>query len=266
MSDDQDTTANGSAQSDEQIVAGMVDKGQPAPGTPEAKYFYADEVAGEGEPPDWFKSEKYKTISDQAKGYKELESRFGSFTGAPDEYTPVELSEEFKERGVEIAADDPLLEKAIQLGKELNMNQEGFEKMITLYAETIAAENIAMQDYQNEQMRSLGQNAESRINNLNAWASANLPTELMEGFQHMATTAESVKALEKIVAMTRSAPINPDNIQPTGGVTSEELRQMQFEKDEHGNRRLQTDPDFKKRFNELSKRVWGSDDHTITIG
>lgn len=49
----------------------------------EPKFLFADGVEGTGETPEWFKSNKYKTVADQAKAYTELESRFGAFSGAP---------------------------------------------------------------------------------------------------------------------------------------------------------------------------------------
>ena len=48
-------------------------------------YLFADGVVGEGDAPEWFKADKYKTVSDQAKAYVELESKFGGFKGAPKE-------------------------------------------------------------------------------------------------------------------------------------------------------------------------------------
>jgi hypothetical protein len=41
---------------------------------------------------------------------------------------------------------------------------------------------------------------------------------------------------------------------------------MQFEKDEYGNRRIQTDPDFRARFNKLKIEAWGAEDHNIVVG
>ena len=58
----------------------------PAPAEPApdaAKWYLAEGVAGNGEPPEWFRADKYKTLDEQAKAYVELEKRFGAFTGAP---------------------------------------------------------------------------------------------------------------------------------------------------------------------------------------
>ena len=228
-------------------------------------WFFADGVAGEGEAPEWFKGGKYKSVSEQAKAYTELESRFGSFTGAPEEYS-VNLGEELSERGVSIDSDDPMLEEAMKFAKDANMDQKGFDNMVNLYAMMKVAESDAIQQAKQEEIKSLGSDAQKRLDNLNAWGNANMPPELFEGFQSMVQSAGSVKALERLVAMTRNAPVNPDSVSQAPSVSSEEVMKMQFEKDEHGNRRIQTDPAFKQRYEQMRDQVWGGEEHRVIIG
>ena len=45
-------------------------------------WMMSEDVKGEGDAPEWFKSSKYKTVADQAKAYAGLESKLGAFTGA----------------------------------------------------------------------------------------------------------------------------------------------------------------------------------------
>lgn len=260
-------TSGDAVQNDAAVVEDAIsnndnnENGQPA----EPTWSFADGIAGDGDAPEWFKSDKYKTVSDQAKAYKDLESRFGSFTGSPEEYTSVELSEELKELGIEIKQDDPLIEKAIEFAKSSNMDQEGFNKMVNLYAETQAAEQMALEDYKKEQLTLLGDNAQQRIDNLNSWASANIASDMIDGFQAMAQSAESVKALERLVAMTRAGAVNPNGATPAGNVSAEEVQAMQFEKDEYGNRRIATDTEFRKRFQAKMNALYGTEDHVLTI-
>lgn len=225
----------------------------------------ADGVDGEGDAPEWFKGDKYKSVSEQAKAYNELEGKFGSFTGAPDEYG-VFLSDELKEQGIEIAADDPIMEEAMKFAKDSSMNQEGFNNMVNLYAMTKIAENNAMEESKVEEIKSLGANAQTRLDNLSKWGKANMSDDQYAGFEEMLTTASSVQAVERLISMTRAAPLSPDGVQKASSVSSEELKAMQFEKDEHGNRRIQTDPDFKARYNKLKGEVWGADDHNVIVG
>ena len=212
-----------------------------------------------------FLLEKYKTVEDQAKAYPELQKQFGSFTGAPDEYT-LGLSEEVKEKGVELQEDHPLLGQAQEFAKELGMNQQGFTKMLDLLATYELHQATSAQEAAAEEIKSLGDNADRRINNLNMWASRNLPEDLVDGFKDMAISADAVKALEQIVSMTRGAAMQPDNAAPTTTITQEELTKMQFEKDENGNRRLQTDKEFAARFRKLSDEFYGTEEFREIVG
>lgn len=261
MSEEQDT-GNETTQTDSDIVADVVDN---ADQSQESGWMFAEGTPGTGDTPEWFKADKYGTVSDQAKAYKELEVRFGSFTGAPEEYT-VNLSDELKEKGIEITSDDPLYEEALKFAKETNMNQEGFDNMLNLYAMSKVAETDAINQHKAEELASLGDNAQARVDNLNKWGKANLSDELYNGFQEMATSANAVRAMEKLVSMTRNAPITPDTAQAQPGVTEEELLKMQFEKDEYGNRRLSVDPAFRAKFDKLKQQVWGSEEHRQIVG
>jgi len=234
--------------------------------TSEPTWKLTDDIPGAGEPPEYFKADKYKTLADQAKAYKDLEGRFGSFSGAPEEYEDVKLNENLTELGIEIKKDDPLYEKAVEFAKESNMNQTGFEKMIGLYANSMAVEQQALNDYKTEQLKALGANAETRISNLNSWANANLDTESFESFQALATNAEAVIILERLVGMTGASPIAGNKTVPVSGITEDEIKAMQFEKDEYGNRRIQTDRAFRKKFEDAANRFYGTGDNVVTIG
>lgn len=231
------------------------------------EWFLAEGVPGIGDAPEYYKKDKYGTVADQAKAYRELESRFGSFTGAPrDGKYSVNLSDEIKERGIEIGEDDPLYQSAVEFAQKSQMNQEGFDEMMNLYVSSKIAENEALEEYRQSQLKSLGDNAQERINNLISWGKANLPVDLFNGFQDMAVSATAVKAMEKLIGMTRNAPVTPANHVPQGGVTAEEVRAMQFEKDEFGQRRINTDPEFRKKFQKAAQAVWGNEEHRVIIG
>lgn len=227
----------------------------------------------EAERPEWL-LDKYATdgktvdeaTAEQAKAYKELSGKFGAFTGAPEEYAEVALSDELKEMGIEISADDPMLEAAKEFAKESNMSQEGFNGMVNLYAMQQVAEQKAQAEYKEQQLKALGPNANSRIENIQQWANKNLDPETIQGLEQIATSAESVKAIERLISMTRSAPMDADGSNNNAGATAEDVRSMQFEKDEHGNRRIATDPEFKARYIKLRNEVYGTEDHKQIIG
>jgi len=225
----------------------------------------------QSERPDWL-LDKYATegrsieeaTSEQAKAYNELQGRFGAFTGSPDEYQ-VSLSDELKESGIELKADDPMIEQAMKFAKDSNMSQDGFNDMVNLYAMQQLAEAKAGEEYRAEQMKQLD-NAESRIKNINEWANKNLDPQTVEGLQDVVNTAEGIKAIEQIIAKTRNAPVNVDEGQGNPGMTVEDVKAMQFEKDSNGQRRINTDPEFRARYHKARDAVYGTGEHRQMVG
>lgn len=246
-------------------AANNVEVKNDSPAAADLGWMFSAGVKGEGDAPDWFKSDKYKTVSDQAEAYKELEGKFGSFTGAPDEFS-VSISDELAEKGVEFDAEDPLMQAAIKFATERNMNQEGFDEMINLYAMSQLASNDAIEQIKTDEIKSLGDNAQNRLANISKWGNANLSEDQMKGLQEMATSSESVKTIEKLISLTRAAPIAPEAANIAPSVSESEVKAMQFEKDEHGNRRIHTDKEFAADFRKKSEQLWGSQEHRQIIG
>jgi len=242
--------------------------------TPDADAAAVAEAAGEEAPeserPEWL-LDKYlaegKTtedaIKDQAKSYKELQSKLGSFTGAPEKYEVV-LAQEIKDAGFDIDSESDMLKDAIEFAKESNMSQDGFNKMIELWATNELAVANAQKQAIEESFKSLD-NAQSRINNISAWANKSLPADLVGELDGMLTTPESVKLVERMIAMSRNAPVTPDESRASN-VSAEDVTKMQFEKDEHGNRRINTDPEFRKRYIKLRDEVHGTEEHRQQYG
>ena len=201
----------------------------------------------------------------QAKSYTELNSKFGAFTGAPDEYH-IALSDELAEQGVEFDTDDPMIEEAMKFATEKGMNQEGFNGMLDLYAVNQLAQIEAQKEQLTEEMNTLGDKGPQRLQNLSDWASANMSEEQVEGFQEMAVSANAVKTLEQLVALTRNAPIADTGTRAASGVSSEEVKAMYFEKDEYGNRRISSDPEFRARYTKMRDAAYGTGDHNVVIG
>lgn len=83
-------------------------------------------VKTEPETPDWFMKDKFKSIEDQAKSYKDLVGKMGKFWGSPDgEYLP---------DGVDgLEAGDPLVTALTPALKELGVSQDGFAHLVNAY-------------------------------------------------------------------------------------------------------------------------------------
>lgn len=257
-------TTQAEPQDDASTVASAVQEQSEVNKDP-ATWSFDDNIPGQGEAPEWFKSEKYKTVAEQAKAYKELEGKLGAFTGAPEAYEPVDLKSELKEIGIEIDPEDPVLSKAMDYAKELNMSQEGYSKLVNLYGETMAAEQVALEQIRADELKALGHNADDRLKNLSAWASTNLDPELYASFQELAVSANAVKTLERLVSMTRNAPISPTNATPKPGVSREEMNELMFAKDEHGNRKMR-DPEYAKMVQQKMDQTYGTEPYREQIG
>lgn len=202
---------------------------------------------------------------EQAKAYAELEKRLGGFTGAPETYD-IKLADEFIEAGLEFDMDDPLIADAFELGKKLNMSNEGLNEVMALYAKAEMAKEMAQQQFLESQIKDLGHEGKQRIANLEAWAGKNLPPELLEGFLDAGVSISAIRALEKVVSMTMGKPINPSDTAPAAGVTEAEVKAMQFAKDEYGGRRINSDPAFKQEYLRKAQQLYGSGDYIQTVG
>ena len=93
----------------------------PATITPPTDWFWAEGVKGEGARPDYL-PEKFTTVADAAKARAELEKKLGAFTRAPEAYAVEHLG---------LDPEQHTLKELIGLSKELNMSQDGFDKLIS---------------------------------------------------------------------------------------------------------------------------------------
>ena len=201
---------------------------------------------------------------EQAKAYAELEKRLGGFTGAPDDYA-LALDPDITEAGFEFDTEDPLYADAKAIAKELGMNNEAFNKMMGIYAKAEMAKDIAHQKELEAQIEALGAQGKQRIANLEAWGKKNLPPDMLEGFLEAGVSINAIRAMEHIVSKTFGQPVNPEGVQPVG-YTETDLRKMQFEKDENGNRRISTDPAFRRKYEDAMRAFYGTGDHVQVVG
>lgn len=203
------------------------------------------------------------------ESYTQLEKRFGAFTGAPEEYE-FSLSQELSEQGIELSADDPLIEQFKEMAKESNMSAEMANKLVNMYVEGQYANSLGGEEAEQariaEEMKQLGDKAEMRINNISRWADANLSEEVREGLLEATTTAKGVMAVERLIAMTRNAPMGNDDVTAPAGKSHDELRSMRFAKDDRGNLRMQTDPEYRKLVEAEYAKAFPADRHQIIVG
>lgn len=203
----------------------------------EHKFMYDDETGGKGEIPDWFKPNKYKTVSEQARGYSELETKFGSFSGSP--------KDGYKVEGVDIE-DSPLLKATAKWGMENQMSNKGMESLIKVVNELATAQ---IEEDSTANRKALGDKADERLNTLSQWGKNNLSEDEFVQFQGLAQTAGQVEVIEKIVAMSKNSKLVDVEAQARSTEDIEEtLNKMQFAKDDKGKFLIDTDPAYRAKF------------------
>lgn len=211
--------------------------------TTENSYLFADGIVGEGDAPEWFKKDKYKTVSAQAEAYTELETKFGSFTGTPKDGYKVQDAEG-KDINIE---DSPLLKITAEWGAEQQLSNEGLSSLIEK-VNNLAAEQIE-QDVVNAK-EALGDKADERLNNIAQWGKNNLSPEQFEQFQGLAQTAGQVEVIESLIEKTKNSKIvKAETHTPNKENVEAELKEMQLATDGNGKRLMDVDPSYRAKVN-----------------
>jgi len=100
--------------------------------------------------------------------------------------------------------------------------------------------------YRGEQIELLGKDADARLTNVEDWAKANLGDDYTDTLNAMVSTAKGVEVFEKIMKMNSGvAPAQVE--QPKQMLDRDTVRSMQFAKDEYGNRKMSSDPQYRAK-------------------
>jgi len=149
----------------------------------EPTWWHHEGVPGAGDRPDWLAS-KFKTVSDAAKSYNELEKRVGS---APNEY-------DLSKGDSWIEGDYQPFQEMLELAKSKHVSQDVMDKMLDSVGKYLDEFKV---DYSQERAK-LGDKAEERLGLLDNWAKSNFSAETYEALSNNLRTADSIKALEEV--------------------------------------------------------------------
>jgi hypothetical protein len=170
---------------------------QSAPDTP--TWYIDDGIPGTGDRPAWL-SDKFKSVSELAKSYGELEKKVGT---VPDNY-------DFT-KSKHLDPDYVPFQELQQYAKEKRVPQEFMDKMlesVDKYLDEFAID-------ENEEIAKLGDNAKERIQLLDNWAQANLTKESYQALASSLRNADSIKALEelrgRVMSQNTQVPSGNDN-------------------------------------------------------
>ncbi len=211
----------------------------------QGEYFLAEGIKGAGETPEWYKSDKYQSVAEQAKAYTELEKKFGGFKGAPkDGYTAPE--------GIE--SDDALLTELTEFAKDTNMSDEAFSRAWDL----LSAQEQAVEEVSQEmEMQKLGDNATQRLKTVEGFLKNNLDADTYSAAQELVTTADSVALIEMIVKATMPAKLPIEGGEHPQGLTWSDVEAEMFRKDEKGNLLRSVDINHERKVQQMMASFGG---------
>ena len=212
-------------------------------------------IKGEGEIPDGFNPEKYKTVAAQAKAQRELAKKLGGFTGAPDEYKLNETKD--NNSFIQVDTESEIYKSFHELAKTNGMSNDMFNSLVEMHLKntelnTEQQEKISEESRQ-EEIKKLGENSTEILSEIGSWANNNLLDNELEQFRGMATTADNVKLLQKIIQKTSASKIGAI-ANSTPDFTRDDLRKMIGDPKYHTDMRFRKDVDNKyKQLHEAGK-------------
>jgi hypothetical protein len=209
-------------------------------------YNWAENVPGTGEPPPWFKHEKYKTIADQARAAPELEAKLGpaaEFFGAPkdDKGAPVayKLPEIKDDKGnvvFEWDAEDPRVKGFQEFAQKRGLSQKGFDEILSWYAGVEGEQHAAAELELSEALGKLGNNVAQRVAAVQKYVTAQVGEEGFAALdQALGTNVEAFKAFEKLIALqANDARLAGSGGKPGVGFSRGDIEKEQFKTYESG--------------------------------
>ena len=169
------------------------------------------------ERPEWL-PEKFETPENLVQSYGELESKIGQKDESVREQFLQELETEFyngrpadvgdykipESIDPELAQDNEMFNWRANEAYENGYSQEEFEAGIGKFAEFM---NSMQPDITAEKVK-LGDNADARLEAVTLWTQNNFNEEEFGAIQMLASTAEGVGVLEKIMEMQKSSSLS----------------------------------------------------------
>lgn len=178
----------------------------------------------EPETPEWFMKDKFKTIEDQAKSYKELSSKLGKFWGSPED--------QYKSDGIEGLDDnDPLVAALTPALKEIGISQDGFAHLVNGY---MAANKEMLKGFEENLRKTLTTTDAHTYQAVDKWMNDNLTKEeAMLVKNNWLMTPEDFKLFNNLRLMAAPSTNVPNtgntgaNFESSDAVTNEKVKYKQ---------------------------------------
>lgn len=218
----------------------------------EGEYFLAEGIKGVGDAPEWFDSNRFKSVDQQAKSYLELEKKFGGFKGTPkDGYSLPE--------GVD--SEDEAVKAFIELASDGNMSQDFFDKGFELFqAQMGVSEEVTTEN----EMAKLGDNAQQRIKTVETFLRNNAGDKYSE-LQSMVTTADSVALIEAMINVMAPKKLPIDGGEHPEGLTWDDIEKEMFRKNEEGQLLRSVDIKHERKIQDMMKQFGGNKPNQVVM-
>lgn len=216
--------------------------------------------------PEKYWNKETKTINASAilERHNSLESKLGSFAGAPESY---EMPKELFPEGSGVTPDEELIGKFSEIAKKHNMSQELYNELMGLQ---VGSQLAALQNQPNpEQYRAaelakLGDDGERQIgimttafeNSISELPSAEREA-LMKGYAEAVVSAPTAKFVRHLMNAAKTVQLPNFNTHTTG-TTKADIEVMNAKIDEKTGRRLvEVDPAYRKVVDQAFKDFYG---------
>lgn len=219
----------------------------------DGEYYLSDGVKGSGGKPEWFNSDKFKSVAEQAKGHAELHKAFGSFTGAPkDGYAIPE--------GVD--KEDALYQSLVEFAKESNMSQSGADKAWEL----LSAQSGVNQEVSAEaEMAKLGDNANERLKSVEGFLKNNLGDKYSD-IAGLVNSADAVQLVEAVIQATMPKKLPIDGGENPTGMSWADIEAEMYKKDDNGRSLRSSDPTHNAKVERMIEEFAGSGVTHLAVG
>ncbi len=218
-------------------------EGDPGTNTPENTTANRPEMP-DGLPESFWDAEAGQVKTDDLiKSYSELntfkseyDSRFANRPESPDAYEirlpeDIELSDEQKAQfDLSELKDNPLMKSVLKIVHDAGGDQSTLDALMgevikdeMAYQQAATAE---VEKHAKEEKAKLGQNADARIEAINAFLTGNLSEEQVEALSAVGTSAAAIEALETLISKISDAAPKGGG-EPGGVITQAQLTEMQ---------------------------------------
>lgn len=178
----------------------------------------------EPETPDWFMKDKFKSIEDQARSYKDLVGKMGKFWGSPED--------NYKPDGIDgLEENDPLVSALTPALKELGISQDGFAHLVNGY---MAANREMLKGFEDNLRQTLTTTDAHTFQAVDKWMNDNLSKEeATQVKNNWLMTPEDFKLFNNLRLMAAPSTNVPNNgqagaaFESADAVTNEKVKYRQ---------------------------------------